>query len=163
EVSRLPTASAAVNTTPITVSVAARARVSSAHTSRAPKNSIASAPRIGCRWSASATPMPGSATWERASAARAIRRISAKQATRPAATAMATGSANASGLMDVVIHGRPVHLVEDVGREDRPRRPQARLAPAQAQHGGRVPVDDGQLVRDEEDREPLLLLEAPRQ
>src|SRR5215813_4906853 len=107
--------------------------------------------------------MPGSATWERASAASAIRRISAKQPTRPAATAMATGSASASGLMDVVIHGRPVHLVEDVGREDRPRRPQARLAPAQAQHGGRVPVDDGQLVRDEEDREPLLLLEAPRQ
>jgi hypothetical protein len=44
----LPTASAVENTTPIVVSVASRVRCSNAHTSSAPKNSMAAAPKTGC-------------------------------------------------------------------------------------------------------------------
>ena len=72
-----------------------------------PTTSAATPPTRGLIRSTSATPIPGSATCEIASEARVMRRITAKQPTRPAATAIATGRASASGEM-VAMHVEPV-------------------------------------------------------
>ena len=127
ELIRLPVASAAEKTTPMIVSVAILVRRSSAQTASAPKKSIAAAPNNGWMPRARATPMPGRATWESASAASAIRRMITKEPTRPAATAIAIDSAILVSsvlveLMDVVLHRRAIQLVHERRRQDAPGR-----------------------------------------
>src|SRR5574341_1980752 len=164
DVIMLPTASAAENTTPMTASVGTWVLYSSAHTSSVPRNNAAKPPSTGLSCSASAIPIPGSATCEMASEARVMRRITAKQPTRPAATAMPTGSASApieSVVMDVEPHRHAVRLLQSLGGKDFHRRPVAARPPAKAQHVRRVAVDETQLVRDEQDREAGALLNTP--
>src|SRR5579884_1393520 len=163
EASMLPTASAAEKTTPITASVGTRVLCSIAHTSTVPANSAASPPSTGLTRSATASPIPGSATCERASPASVMRRITANAPTRPAATAMASGSASALGeplIVEVKAQRRPVHFLEPLGGEDVERRAGTRgPSPREAEHARRVAVHEAQLVGDEEHREVLVALE----
>ena len=94
-----PTASAAENTTPITVSVAMRVRDSTAQTSSVPSSSAPRPPSTGFTPASSASAMPGNATCEIASEASVILRMTAKQPTSPAAIAMPIDSASAPSSM----------------------------------------------------------------
>src|SRR5579875_204242 len=106
--------------------------------------------------------MPGSATWDSGSAASAIRRITAKQPTSAAATAIATDSSKVSLLMHVILLGS-VNLAKQFGGENRLRGPKIGLGPAQAKHVGRVSVNRRQFMRDEEHGQSLVLLQPMHQ
>src|ERR1700693_146902 len=100
-----------------------------------------------------------------ASAARAIRRMTAKQPMRPAAIAVAIESASApvSRPMDVELDGSAVKLVKQVRGEDLSGRSEPGALAGQAENVGRVPVDHAQVVRDQKNCEALLLLDAPHE
>src|SRR5271165_493363 len=102
--------------------------------------------------------MPGNATCDIASAARAIRRITAKQPTRPAAIAIVIESKKVLKVMDVIVEGRSIDFREQIGREDLPRRPKARVFMPEAQHVRRVLINDRKVVRDEKHRDALFFL-----
>src|ERR1044071_3022133 len=110
--------------------------------------------------SASATPIPGSATCEIASDASAMRRITAKQPIIPAAIAIAIEAAMApASCMDVVVD-RAADLAQPLRGEDLGRCTEPRALAAQAQHRGGVVVHHAQLVRDHERGEPALAAQA---
>src|ERR1700690_2623906 len=98
-----------------------------------------------------------------ASAASAIRGMTAKQPTRTAATAtvMETTSAPISRGMDVELHRFAVELMQALGRQDRLGRPHARVCMAEAENIRRVAIDHAEVVRNQENCQPLLLLHAP--
>src|SRR4051812_1986841 len=106
--------------------------------------------------SASATPIPGSATCEIASDASAIRRITAKQPIIPAAIAMASEAMiQPTSCMDVVVDGA-VQLVQPLGGEDLGRRTEPRALAAEAQHRRGVMIHDAELVRDHQRGQPAV-------
>ena len=145
EAIRLPIASATENTTPTIVSVDILVLSSMPQIRTVPNNSIARAPATGWKWKSKATPMPGSATCEMASAASVILRMTAKQPTKPAAEAMLIESANepsSRNVMDMKPDGHTVKPGEYLGREDGLRRPNAAIVPAKAQNVGGVSVND---------------------
>src|SRR6516225_6339435 len=109
--------------------------------------------------SASAIPMPGSATCDRASPARAMRRMTAKHPTSPAATAIAIESTSSSLVMHVISHRGAVQLVEQVRCEHGPWWTNARAVATKTQDIRGVAVDDRQLVRNEQHGQALVLLQ----
>src|ERR1700733_9147128 len=163
DVSMLPTASAAENTTPMMVSVARRARSSSAQTNGAPKNSMATAPKRGLTCSARAIPMPGRATWDKASPARAIRLMTAKHPTRAAAAEMTAGSTMASKSMRMRRDPVGVQVLKQFRREHTRRTKGALPCVSQAEDVGGIGVHDGQLVRDQQDGQSSLTPQALEQ
>src|SRR6266540_1122388 len=105
--------------------------------------------------------MPGRATCAIASEASDILRITAKQPTRPAAADIAMDSERVltQVIVAMVLHRRPVHVLDGLGSEDLPRWSKAGpRRPAQAQHVVRIAIDQAQLVGDEEQRQATLLL-----
>src|ERR1044071_1893303 len=107
--------------------------------------------------------MPGRATCDRASAASAMRRMTAKQPTSPAATAIAAGTTSVSMvIVEVKLDPASVEPREQILRENFPRLPVADLAEAasQTQDSGREFMDDRQVVRHEKHRELPLPLQA---
>src|SRR6266550_5924747 len=104
--------------------------------------------------------MPGSATCDSASPARAIRRITAKQPTSPAASAIAVERVSASMVMDVKCYRRPVNLVEQLRGQDRSRRAEVCGASTETEHIGCVLIDNRELVRNQEYRQMPIGLKA---
>src|SRR5262249_48004260 len=98
---------------------------------------------------ASATPIPGNATCDSASPARAMRRMTAKQPTSPAASAIVADSARASMLMHVKGDRRPVNLVQEIRRQNGRGFAKMRRSGAQTQDVPRMLMDHRQIMRDE--------------
>src|SRR5262245_28499057 len=113
--------------------------------------------------SASATPMPGSATCDNASPASAMRRITAKHPTSPAASAIVADRASASMLMYVKRHRRSVDFVKEIRRQNGRGLTEMRRSAAQTQDVRGVLVHDRQIVRDEKHRQPAFRLQPLNQ
>ena len=99
---RAPIASATEKTTPVIASVDMFVLPSMAQIIMAPTSSATSAPISGLSLKTRASPIPGKATCEKASAANVILRITAKHPTNPAATAIAAQTISALASMVVV-------------------------------------------------------------
>src|SRR4029079_6022335 len=162
-VMRLPIASAPENTTPMMVSSARCDRSSIAQTSKPAKSNMATAPKSGWMCSASATPMPGSATCDSASPASAMRRITAKHPTSPAASAIVADRASASMLMHVKRDGRSVDLVQKLRRQHGRGFTEVRGPGAQTQDVRGMLVHHGQVVRNEQHRQSAFGLQPLNQ
>src|SRR5664279_223084 len=104
-----------------------------------------------------ATPIPGSAMCEIASAASVIRRMTAKQPTKPAAAPAPMESAMALGskvIVNVIGNRCAVQLGKQLGGENVPRNTETGMPARQTQHIGGVLIDDAEIVRDEQDGQP---------
>src|SRR5262249_1359684 len=97
---------------------------------------------------ASATPIPGNATCDSASPARAMRRMTAKQPTSPAASAIVADSARASMFMHVKGDRRPVNLVQEIRRQNGRGFAKVRRSGAQAEDVRGMLMHHRQIVRD---------------
>src|SRR5450432_1146591 len=94
-----------------------------------------------------------------ASAASVIRRMTAKQPTRPAAAPAPTESASALGsnvIVNVVADRGAVQLLQQLRGQDMPGRAEAGVPAGQTQNVRRVLKDHAQIVRDEQKGQTLL-------
>src|ERR1035437_387648 len=163
--SMLPTASATEKITPMTASVGMRVLLSSAHTSSVPRKRAANPPSNGFQRSRIAIATPGSATCDSASEASAMRRITAMDPTRPAATAIAAGisSSLSGGVMRMESHRCAIHLLEALGGKHLHRPPEIGAPWRQAKYAIAVRVHEAQIVRNQQQCHPLFELKAAQQ
>lgn len=164
DVIMLPSARAAEKTTPITVSTASLERLSIPQISKVPNRRAAIAPASGWMRRRSAAPIPGSATCDKASLARTIRRMATKHPRTPAAADIATRTTTDSMVVvDMQAHWSSESLLERLGRHDVPWRSKPGPASAKTEHVRRMTRHQAELVGDEQDGCSLFHSELPQQ